>query len=162
MISASIANREWSVTDRARTLPSPRESYNPEAENFKRDRGSYQSEMEHPVRELACSEACGSRPAADAHVCKRPFSERTGRQGEPQSLYSTTTMSLIHELASRALQSHSRRPMCAARPRHVSVSITLGADESAGFVSHMSRSGVQHGGWLCRMPDAARILLCPP
>ena len=29
---------------------SPRESYNPEAENFKRERGSYQSEMEHPVR----------------------------------------------------------------------------------------------------------------
>jgi hypothetical protein len=27
---------------------SPRESYNPEAENFSRERGSYQNEMEHP------------------------------------------------------------------------------------------------------------------
>lgn len=27
---------------------SPRESYDPEAENFSRERGSYQSEMEHP------------------------------------------------------------------------------------------------------------------
>ena len=35
---------------RAESAYSPRESYNPEAENFKRDRGSYQQEMEHPVR----------------------------------------------------------------------------------------------------------------
>jgi len=35
---------------RAEAACSPRESYNPEAENFKRDRGSYQQEMEHPVR----------------------------------------------------------------------------------------------------------------
>ena len=38
---------------------SPRESYNPEAENFKRDRGSYQSEIEHPVRVHGAAQPLG-------------------------------------------------------------------------------------------------------
>ena len=39
--------REWCTELRVRRR-SPRESYNPEAENFSRERGSYQNEPEHP------------------------------------------------------------------------------------------------------------------
>ena len=40
--AAAPAARGW--------LSSPRESYNPEKENFMRDRGSYQNEAAHPAR----------------------------------------------------------------------------------------------------------------
>lgn len=37
-------------TPSLRAFRSPRESFNPEADNFMRDRGSYQNEAAHPVR----------------------------------------------------------------------------------------------------------------
>ena len=89
---------------------SPRESYNPEAALFQRNRGSYQDEAQHPVSRAAESAALHPPPGAEPLPLSDNDASPRARCSERQARASS------HDDAARPLTQQHKHRKRHARP----------------------------------------------